>query len=533
MSAWQLRSRKRLATVANDTPAIASRFAPVFSILKPLTLGRDAMVFSVTGTFIQSELTSGRFDSSSRVPLSAAFEPLSRALSLKIGSAAVVEISDEARSRLKLPDFPDGSLALICLEATPQVLVCAAIFESRQNGSLSADAIQALQATARLGAGIQISTPPSTELAELRNFYRRFSQALRQCFWVSDLESGRVLTVSENFEDVWGAKRSILTTGPTGFMANILPEDRDRVLSDFHTSLESELDLEFRVFAEDAVADPIRWMRLRVTLFGDERLLMIAEDISKKKKVEELERAREVSIVAQARALAVVDLASGVAHEINNPLTIIVGRASELKRRALAGPLDAGTMIEFTDKIQSTALRIADIVKSLKSLARQDRGQGFTSVSFATIASEVMDLSSERFRSQGVDLRIESPVRPLSADINSTLISQAILNLVNNALDAVSNLSDKWVSVDFTEDDDSVYIGITDSGAGIPINIRSRIFDPFFTTKSPGKGTGLGLSLSMNIAAHHDGALRLDTLHENTRFVLQLPKHNRRNKLKR
>ena len=116
--------------------------------------------------------------------------------------------------------------------------------------------------------------------------------------------------------------------------------------------------------------------------------------------------------------------------------------------------------------------------------------------------------------------------------MNSTLISQAILNLVNNALDAVSSLSDKWVSVDFVEDDDSVYIGVTDSGPGIPINIRSRIFDPFFTTKSPGKGTGLGLSLSMNIAAHHGGALRLDTLHKNTRFVLQLPKQKNLNALK-
>jgi C4-dicarboxylate-specific signal transduction histidine kinase len=220
----------------------------------------------------------------------------------------------------------------------------------------------------------------------------------------------------------------------------------------------------------------------------------------------------------------VVDLATGVAHEINNPLTVIVGKAAELKRLAGRGELDANSVLAAADKIQTTSIRISEIIKSLKSLARQDRSRPLAAYSFNTIVNEIRDLSSERFKDGGVKLEILSPPESLTTEMNPTLISQLILNLVNNAFDAIALKPDKWVRVEFLEDEQSVFIGVVDCGNGIPIKIRNRIFDPFFTTKEPGKGTGLGLSLSASIAAHHHGVLRLDTLHLHTRFVLQLPK---------
>lgn len=509
-----------VASPANDS-ALAL-YAQVHSIVSTFSRGRDACVFSIGDGFIQVEKSSGRFEPFTSLPKP--FETLCHPLALKIGSAAVVEVDTDAREKLGLPHFPAGMLAVVVLQRSEHGLVCAAVFESRANGLLGPDEISAFQSVARLVSG---PAAPSREVTQTREFYRRFSHAIRQCFWIVDQDGARVLSVSDNFEEVWGASRSILTSGSlSGFMANVLPEDRDRVLSDFHTHLESEeFDLEFRV--QDQQGE-IRWMWLRMSRFEDETadrlLLMIADDITDKKQVEERERSQEVALVSKARALAVVDLASGVAHEINNPLTIIVGRAAELRRRILKGEATPENQIETIDKISNTALRIADIVKSLKSLARHDRGAGFQATAFAAIANEIADLSSERFKAHDVALEIVPPPDGLMAEINPTLISQAILNLANNALDAVSDLKERWVRVDFSDDDDSVYIGVTDSGSGIPIKIRSRIFDPFFTTKAPNKGTGLGLSLSMSIAAHHDGALRLDTLHAHTRFVLQIPK---------
>ena len=522
-----------------------AKFSHVTSILSALTVGKDSVIFTVSGSLVQAEKTTGRFDAHSCHRLSSAFKTLCGPLASKTGSALVVEIDHESRVSLGLDDFPIGSMAVVCLQAPVSLvspMICAAIFESKQNGLLRPDAIGVLQATALLfGAAPLLEFQPAADALRTKDFYRRFSNAIRQCFWIVDLESSQIITVSENFEDVWGASRDILTRGRAGrkgrldgFTANVLPEDRDRVLADFHNHLDSDFDLEFRVLDE---AGKIRWIWLRMSPFDDEtsppqRLaLLIADDVTEKKQIEERERLHEAALVSRARALAVVDLASGVAHEINNPLTIIVGRASELRRRITNGEATTEIQLEAIDKIQVIALRIADIVRSLKSLSRQDRGADFMASDFASIAHDVLDLSNERFRSQGVTLEIESPPTTLMAEMNPTLVSQVILNLINNALDAVGELKDKWVRVDFTEDTDSIFIGVTDSGSGIPIKIRSRIFDPFFTTKDPGKGTGLGLSLSMSIAAHHDGALRLDTLHAHTRFVFQIPKKKTNSKV--
>ena len=504
--------------------ALPDRFTQAFSILKSLTQDRDAVIFSVN-RFVRAEVCSGAFEACASEPMSLAFGSLTQPLTLKTGSIVVVEIDEDAREKLKLPDFPDGALALICLGTEGETLFGAAIFESRKNGGLSPDSISALKSTARLVS----ERSPRRETSQVQNFYRRLAIATHQCFWVIDLETTRVLNVSDNFEDVWGAERSILSADSslTGFLANILTEDRDRVQAEFHLRLEGDLDLTFRILDQGG---EIRWLRLRSSSLEDDGprpsrlLLLMADDVTDTREVIERERTQDAALVARARALAVVDLASGVAHEINNPLTIIVGRASELKRQLMSTDVSKDMLLEFAEKIQTTALRIANIVKSLKSLAKQDRGEGFVKTDFKSLAVEVLDLCAEKFKDHGVRLEIEPPHQGLSCDMNPTLISQVILNLVNNALDAVSDLNERWVTVDFSDDTDSVYIGVTDSGSGIPLKLRSRIFDPFFTTKDPGKGTGLGLSLSNSIAAHHNGALRLDTLHAHTRFVLQIPK---------
>jgi C4-dicarboxylate-specific signal transduction histidine kinase len=142
----------------------------------------------------------------------------------------------------------------------------------------------------------------------------------------------------------------------------------------------------------------------------------------------------------------------------------------------------------------------------------------------APIINELKDLATARFGAHDVTLEFGELRANIELEMNPTLISQVVLNLMNNALDAVVEQKEKWVKVDFAEDNDSLFVSVTDSGPGIPIKNRGRIFDAFFTTKEPGKGTGLGLSLASSIAAHHHGSLRLDTLHPRTRFVLQLPK---------
>jgi C4-dicarboxylate-specific signal transduction histidine kinase len=98
-----------------------------------------------------------------------------------------------------------------------------------------------------------------------------------------------------------------------------------------------------------------------------------------------------------------------------------------------------------------------------------------------------------------------------------------LLNLLNNAFDAVCDLPKPWVQVEANAVGNHVEISVTDSGSGIPAEIRNRIMQPFFTTKEAGKGTGLGLSISHGIASEHGGKLYIDEQSPHTRFVLVLP----------
>jgi C4-dicarboxylate-specific signal transduction histidine kinase len=110
-------------------------------------------------------------------------------------------------------------------------------------------------------------------------------------------------------------------------------------------------------------------------------------------------------------------------------------------------------------------------------------------------------------------------------------IIQVLLNLINNACDAVASLPDKWVKVEFQIVDapagfkhrKEIIISVIDSGAGIPKNIVDKLMQPFFTTKDPDKGTGLGLSISNNIIKNHGGRLEYNSKSPNTRFDITLP----------
>src|SRR5262249_54178985 len=133
-------------------------------------------------------------------------------------------------------------------------------------------------------------------------------------------------------------------------------------------------------------------------------------------------------------------------------------------------------------------------------------------------------LCSERLRRNSIQLKIQHGSPNLKIECRSTEISQVLLNLLNNALDAVQPLDQKWISIDVADAGNDVEIAVTDSGPGIPAHLRDKIAQPFFTTKEIGKGTGLGLSISRGIAEAHHGGLFLDPVCANTRFIVCLPK---------
>jgi C4-dicarboxylate-specific signal transduction histidine kinase len=108
---------------------------------------------------------------------------------------------------------------------------------------------------------------------------------------------------------------------------------------------------------------------------------------------------------------------------------------------------------------------------------------------------------------------------------NDVEIEQVIVNLISNAIDATKDLTQRWVAVSATEAEDMVILRVTDSGSGIPPNVRSKIFDPFYTTKKVGEGTGLGLSVSKGILDEHKATISVVDDSPNTCFEVRLRKH--------
>ena len=106
----------------------------------------------------------------------------------------------------------------------------------------------------------------------------------------------------------------------------------------------------------------------------------------------------------------------------------------------------------------------------------------------------------------------------------ATQISQVLLNLLNNACDAIRDLPEKWIRIGYEESVAGFELSVTDSGTGIDRAILDKLFQPFFTTKGVNVGTGLGLSISKGIAESHGGSLEYDSSCPNTRFILSLPR---------
>jgi signal transduction histidine kinase len=244
---------------------------------------------------------------------------------------------------------------------------------------------------------------------------------------------------------------------------------------------------------------------------------------------------QQVKIIQSSRLAALGEMAGGIAHEINNPLAIINIKAEQIGMMALrAQGAQSSKIEELATGIQSTVQRIARIVKGLRAFARESDKDPFQLAEARTLFDDTISLCSERFRNHGVTLKVSSPEVGATLECRQYQIAQVILNLMNNAFDAVRESprlgadgkpEEMWVSLGVDVTEEHLFIHVTDNGPGVPKELREKIMQAFFTTKKAGVGTGLGLSISRGIVVDHGGTLYLDESQAGqTRFVIKLPR---------
>jgi signal transduction histidine kinase len=229
---------------------------------------------------------------------------------------------------------------------------------------------------------------------------------------------------------------------------------------------------------------------------------------------------------AQAERLAIVGrLASGVAHEINNPMAFVKANVSLLERHALGKEtLPPEELQEILSETKEGIDRVNQIVGDLRAWAR-DEGPGLESVTVAEAVAQAARLATVRLP-KGTQLRVEVPTTLPPAHANGRKVAQVLLNLLINAGDELeaAKVGTPTVCVSARLEGARILVVVEDNGRGLTPEVAARLFEPFFSTKPQGQGTGLGLALSREYAESFGGQLQGENgPGGGARFVLSLP----------
>jgi C4-dicarboxylate-specific signal transduction histidine kinase len=246
-------------------------------------------------------------------------------------------------------------------------------------------------------------------------------------------------------------------------------------------------------------------------------VIIMAENISERKET-------QARLAQNTKLSALGEMAGGIAHEINNPLSIIKGYIDLFKRHASRETLTHELLIQYIDKMDSTVGRISKIVNGMRRFSRESSFDDKSPYSLNKIIDETLDICQERIINNGTALTVDYFKNEPMVFCRSVEISQVLLNLINNSFQAISILPRPWIKIVCVEHENSFEIKIIDSGTGISKSIVNKLFQPFFTTKDIGIGTGLGLSISRGIIEEHHGSLQYVEDSTNTTFSIQLPK---------
>jgi len=251
--------------------------------------------------------------------------------------------------------------------------------------------------------------------------------------------------------------------------------------------------------------------------------ISLKTEIDEHRRTEARLRATQNELVQAGKLAALGQMSAAIAHEINQPLGAIRTFMASMKIFVQRG--DLGGVVRNIDLITDLAERMASITGHLKTFARKSEPGHPEPVEVGRALERTLFLLESQIRAAGV--RIEKDVAAnLWVSGHAVQLEQVILNLVRNALDAVTDVDRPWIRIAVGAFDDTVSIAVADNGHGISPQEINQIFDPFFTTKPVGKGLGLGLSISYGIVQEFGGQLHARNRPEGgAELTVELPRH--------
>lgn len=372
---------------------------------------------------------------------------------------------------------------------------------------LAAVALIALLIWAMLHLALSRLESARLALQQSEASYRAIFNAAEDAIFVHDMGSGAIVDANPRACQNFGYDLAELRRMPVSSLGSGQPPyaqiEVEAVLA--RAAAGQAQRLEWRSRHRDG---RLRWDEIyvkRATIGGVERILAIARDISEKKAADEqLARQREV-LHEQEKLAALGSLLAGVAHELNNPLSVVVARSIILEEAAGAETrLAAG-------RIRAAAERCVRIVRTFLAMARQQQPEPGPVV-LDSLLAEVLELVAFPLRNAGIAVRVDGAAAVPTVRADSAQLHQVMMNLILNAQQALAGQSGpREIEIRCRHDrrGGTVSIDVADNGPGVPPALRSRIFEPYFTTKARGAGTGVGLAVSLGMVEANGGRLRL------------------------
>jgi PAS domain S-box-containing protein len=252
-------------------------------------------------------------------------------------------------------------------------------------------------------------------------------------------------------------------------------------------------------------------------------IIAAMKDISISVNLQKQQKLARLQLYRSARLASIGILASGIAHEMNNPLTAILGFSDSLLHRFNKGErIDENEIIENLNIIKKESLRCRDVVENLSKFSQDFESQREKISLFDCLHSAVKLIN---VRANKKNIKIVNNIRnDIIVNTDVQKIGQVIVNILSNSIDFSENGGTITISVEKSKGKDPLKLVISDTGKGIPNDIIPKIFDPFFTTKEVGKGVGLGMSISYKLMEECHGSIEVKSKENiGTSVILEIP----------